>query len=614
MSSDTLQHFADRLREAGLVVDRIEADGILHRCGVSGKEGGTDGAYKAFLDAPASIWWKNWRTGDEGTWCGVSAADMTAAEREALKARIAEAKEAARKEQAERHAKAAELAARLWEGAPAATDAHPYLQGKEAPAFGLRLARDGRLMVPVLDESGKVQSLQFIAGDGSKRFLSGGRTAGGYFPIPAKDGGKDGPLLIAEGYATAASLHLATAFAVLVAFNAGNLEAVARLARAKHPDREIIVCADNDVETRKPDGTLWNPGLEAATKAAASIGGKLALCPSHEGRASDFNDLHVKRSIEAVRREVEKAREIPFTPSGGLRVVDIAELLSLRIPPRGHILYPVIPEQGLCMLFAERGMGKTFAALYIAYAVACGGSVFGWKAPQPSPVLYLDGEMPFSAMQERLASIVRGAAQEPPSVSFLRVLTPDLQGDCLMPNLATKEGQEAMEPYLEGVRLVVVDNLATLARVGRSNDEESWTPVQGWILALRRRGVSVLLVHHASKNGTQRGTSAKEDVLDTVIQLRRPNDYQPIQGARFEVHLTKARGIFGADAEPFEAALADGGRWDVRPLEDALADQIRRLAEEGLTMRDIAEETGKSKSAISRLCRKLGITTRGGRT
>ncbi|MFR8055244.1 MAG: hypothetical protein ACLU6O_11250 [Bilophila wadsworthia] len=65
MSSDTLQQFADRLREAGLVVDHIEADGVLHRCGISDKPNGKDGAYKAFLDAPASIWWKNWRTGDE---------------------------------------------------------------------------------------------------------------------------------------------------------------------------------------------------------------------------------------------------------------------------------------------------------------------------------------------------------------------------------------------------------------------------------------------------------------------------------------------------------------------------------------------------------------------
>ncbi len=117
VTNDVFQHFVDRLREAGLAVECVEADGLLHRCGVLDKPSGTDGTYKAFLDAPASLWWKNWRTGDEGTWCGVSGKDMTTAEREALKARIAEAKEAARKEQAERHAKAAELAGKLWEAA-----------------------------------------------------------------------------------------------------------------------------------------------------------------------------------------------------------------------------------------------------------------------------------------------------------------------------------------------------------------------------------------------------------------------------------------------------------------------------------------------------------------
>lgn len=386
-----------------------------------------------------------------------------------------------------------------------------------------------------------------------------------------------------------------------------HLQHVAKLARRLYPERELMLCADNDVATE------GNPGVTKATQAAAATEAKRAICPAHEGRATDFNDLHQLRSLEAVRQVVETARKEPDAiERQSLRIVTIAELLSLDIPKRRHLLYPILPEQGLAMLFAERGMGKTFASLSIAYAVSSGGCVFGWQASEPFPVLYIDGEMPFSAMQERLASIVRGAAVEPPDASYLRVLTPDLQGDCLMPNLATKEGQDAVEPLLEGIRLVVIDNLATLARVGRSNDEESWTPVQAWILSLRRRGISVLLVHHASKNGSQRGTSAKEDVLDTVVQLRRPNDYTPEQGARFEVHLTKARGIFGQDAEPFEATLKEG-TWEVRPLEDALAEQIRDMVEEGLTMRDIAEETGRSKSAVSRLCRKLGIDTRGGR-
>mgnify|MGYP005847669175 CR=1 FL=1 len=145
------------------MVDRIEADGVLHRCGVSGKEQGADGAYIAHADSPASIWWKNWCTDNEGTWCEKSGKDMTTAEREALKARIAEAKEATAKEQAERYANAAELAGKLWEAAHAATDAHLYLARKEVPAFGLRQAQDGRLMAPVLDAAGTPQSIQFIA-------------------------------------------------------------------------------------------------------------------------------------------------------------------------------------------------------------------------------------------------------------------------------------------------------------------------------------------------------------------------------------------------------------------------------------------------------------------
>ena len=154
----------------------------------------------------------------------------------------------------------------------------------------------------MLDEDGKAQSLQFIADDGGKLFLSGGKTAGGFFSIPARDSSKDGPLLIAEGYATGASLHMATGAAVLIAFNAGNLEAVARFARKQHPDREILLCADNDCENASN-----NPGVEAATKAAASIGGKVAVCPAIDGCKADFNDLLTRRGLGAVKRAVEEA-------------------------------------------------------------------------------------------------------------------------------------------------------------------------------------------------------------------------------------------------------------------------------------------------------------------
>jgi hypothetical protein len=79
--------------------------------------------------------------------------------------------------------------------------------------------------------------------------------------------------------------------------------------------------------------------------------------------------------------------------------------------------------------------------------------------------------------------------------------------------------------------------------------------MQAWLLRLRRIGKTVLLIHHAGQGENARGTSKREDVLDTVISLKRPENYLPSEGARFEVHLTKARSVSGEGAQPFEAKL-----------------------------------------------------------
>ncbi|WP_300806979.1 DUF927 domain-containing protein [uncultured Desulfovibrio sp.] len=309
MSSAILQTFRDRLAAAGLVVKTLEADGVLHRCGTIDKPRELDGAYKAHLDEPASLWWRNWRTGDEGTHTLKAEKEMSRAERKVLKERIEAARRGAEAERAGRFAAAASRASQIWSLAPPATDAHVYLRRKGVRSFGLRVASDGRLIVPVLDAfDDRGQSLQYIAANGEKRFLSGGKTAGGCFALRAKDGRVDGPLLICEGYATAASLRMATGHAVIMAFNAGNLESVARTMRQRFPDREIVLCADNDEGGEKPDGTPCNVGVEAARKAAAAVGGKLAICPLIDGRKADFNDLHLAQGVDAVREAVEAAR------------------------------------------------------------------------------------------------------------------------------------------------------------------------------------------------------------------------------------------------------------------------------------------------------------------
>lgn len=295
------------------------------------------------------------------------------------------------------------------------------------------------------------------------------------------------------------------------------------------------------------------------------------------------------------------------------RPIRVDELLAMEIKPREQVLGPIIQEKGLAMLHAKRGIGKTYLALGIAFATASGGQFLRWSAPRPRSVLYIDGEMPLIVLQERVKSIVLGSdlLAEPERLQFLAA---DYFEDGL-PNLSTTEGQERIEPFLDGVELVILDNLATLTSAVRDNEAESWTPIQGWLLSLRRRGVSVLLVHHSNKGGAQRGTSAREDVLDTIIRLSHPDDYAASEGARFEVFYEKTRGFYGDDAKEFEARLEtrDGAAfWTTRDMEDARAARIADLLREDpkMSLRDMAEITGIPKTTVGRIKTKLQAEAR----
>jgi putative DNA primase/helicase len=295
-------------------------------------------------------------------------------------------------------------------------------------------------------------------------------------------------------------------------------------------------------------------------------------------------------------------------PERRLLALNVADFLAREIKPREMLLSPILPTQGLLMLFSWRGVGKTHTAIGIAYAVASAGKFLKWTAPTHRRVLYLDGEMPANVMQERIAAAAVASATEPPTADHLRIITPDLQ-PCGMPNLATEAGRAAVEEWIgDGCDLLIIDNISTLCLLGKENETESWAPMQTWLLDLRRRGISVVLVHHAGKGGAQRGTSAREDILDTVVLLKHPNDYQSTEGARFEVHLDKCRGIFGEAAAPFEARLEtrDGGSlWTMRNIEDVKLARAQILFAEGSSVRDVAEEMGISKSAAHRLKQRL---------
>jgi putative DNA primase/helicase len=281
----------------------------------------------------------------------------------------------------------------------------------------------------------------------------------------------------------------------------------------------------------------------------------------------------------------------------GLKCLNGEEFLQATFPPREIILAPWLPAKGLAMIYAPRGIGKTWVALGVAHAIASGSTFLRWTATTPRRVLYIDGEMPAALLQHRYAAIVAALGADAKAENF-RIVAADFQPDGL-PDLADSDAQRFYDPVIADADLIIVDNLSTIARGLRENEADSFAPVQGWLLRQRAEGRSVILIHHAGKNGGQRGTSRKEDVLDSVLSLTRPPDYDAGEGARFEVRYTKTRGFWGEDAEPFEARLIDGLWMTSEIVASDRADALAALQAEGLSVRQIAERTGLPKSTVA---------------
>jgi len=314
--------FRAKLRENGLIPpDGIQADGKLHRIDVDDeKPGRKSGFYVYHSDGIPAGAFGDWHDGPDAwqTWCGYSGDDMTPAEYAEHKRRIDAARAARTQEEQQRRLEAKERAARIWSEAKA-FDGHPYLTRKGVKSFGLREI-GGRLVIPIRDRDGEIQSVEFVDADGGKLFLAGGRKAGCWFGI----GDADGILCVAEGYATAASIHEATGYFVAVAFDCGNLASVAKQLRDKHPTAKIVICADDDP---KHDGK--NPGQEAAAKAAQAANALIAIPEMAKG--GDFNDQHALKGLESVASTVQAAID---SDDGPITAVDLFPRVMREIEAR----------------------------------------------------------------------------------------------------------------------------------------------------------------------------------------------------------------------------------------------------------------------------------------
>lgn len=230
-------------------------------------------------------------------------------------------------------------------------------------------------------------------------------------------------------------------------------------------------------------------------------------------------------------------------------IVSFNELAEMNIPAREFLLGTWMPKDSFGMVYAERGHGKSWFCMAMSVAIAQGSKHFlGWGVSGHHGVLYVDGEMALAEIKERFESLATRALD-----SLYLLPSETLYRDGVPICLDDRTEQHAIDNLLceleaKGQRpqVIVLDNLSTLRRGINENDNSEAQALLDWLISLRHRGYTVVIVHHAGKSGQQRGASIIEVPMDFIIHLKEPDEKKKkfaIPGEqRFEFRFTKLRG------------------------------------------------------------------------
>ncbi|RWQ57820.1 AAA family ATPase [Mesorhizobium sp.] len=427
-----------------------------------------------------------------------------------------------------------------------------------------------------------------VGKNGNVRRMHG--KAGGELVV-LKEPDPEKPFIVGEGIETVLSAMQISGFPGGAATSAGSMEKL-RLPKAA----EYIIAADNDP-----------PGL----KAAAALAGRLRLegrpvrvaIPKSKGL--DWND--VLQSDEAGARwqaalDADKGEK----PTERMSALVESSFMKLTFPKRKPLLDPWLRRPGLAMVHAPRGEGKTWFALAVAKAVADGHDLLGWHCPSGNRVLYVEGELSGQSVQGRLKKF-----RLSPHGKF-HILCRDtylLRGET-MPDLGDYDGRQELDRIIEQCRadVVIIDTISTMVRSGVENDAESWAPIQAWLLSHRWRGRTIIVMHHSGKSGQQRGTSKREDVMDTIIKLKKQPEACTETESAVDLTFEKSRDFHGKAAEPMRLwfSIKDGlATWRAEPMRDVQAENVREMLKSGLRQKDIARELNVSAGRVSQIVKEI---------
>jgi putative DNA primase/helicase len=480
--------------------DEIILDGQLRRFRTDPKKHDRSGWYVGHADGICTMIWGDWRQGIEQTIKAAINRPYTVADEMAHVARVAAAKAARDAERKKQNEAAASTVEIIWSEGAAASPEHPYLKRKGIQPHGAKITGDGRLMVPLFDSDGALASLQYIDAEGGKLYHPGGSVGGKFCIIGTLD--VPGVLYVAEGFATAATIHEISGRPVVVAYSASNLVPVTGTLRDLYGQGQaIVIVADNDAS---------GVGQKYAEQACAKYGARMVM-PPVLGDANDYaqagHDLAGLLNPQADKTMLDK-----------LKVV-FGDGLSAEYEAPNELVEDFMTIGSMAVLYGDSNSGKTFFALSLAAHIATGQPFFK-RQIDPGLVVYLASEAPGSirsrmqAIKKHFGCSLENLAMVPVPLNFYAN-----QGDAndvieLVKTIEQIKGQP--------VRLIIGDTLARMSAGANENSGEDMGPVMARFDAVAQAtGAAMLIIHHNGKDQAKgaRGWSGIRAHIDTEIEV-----------------------------------------------------------------------------------------------
>lgn len=534
------EQMRDAMLSQELAPPELILDGHIHRFSVGTSKDA--GWYVGFVDSyGAGGAFGNWRTGESTRWSNVRVEELNLEQRVAHDRHMAELWHLRDEERKKQQSLAADTVQSIWSRAGLASPDHPYLKRKMVKSHGLRITGDGRLMVPIYHKSGELVNLQYISDDGTKRFHKSAEIKGCFYTIG--DVASSDMLYIAEGYATASTVHEATGKAVVVAFNAGNMLAATESIRIEAPDVPITVIADND-----ENGT----GLKAAQQVSASFGAKIIMPPDI---GSDINDFAVQGGDV----------HMLLTPSKEEQWLIWADEFCAQPKPIRWLVKHWIQEDAMIMVHGPSGCGKTFLVLDWCLHIASSLPTWCDRRVRDGTVIYLAGEG-HHGLRGRVA-----AWKQYHQPNEMRMAISNSGTD-----LNTIEGLQKTVTAIREIhaqpRLIVVDTLHRFLMGDENSAQDTKTMLDSCALLMREFDCSVLLVHHtgvsAEAQHRARGSSAWKGALDIEISVekkeksdtmkviqRKNKDAELTEDIHLMLHQVELDGWYDEDGDPISSVV-----------------------------------------------------------